>query len=64
MIEKKKVEFSFEVKEESQRQSFPEIEEVQELIDKAAENYELLRSLGNFKEAKSCLEKLRDIKFA
>jgi hypothetical protein len=44
MIEVKKKDFSFEVKEELE--NFNEIDEVSEFVDKAIENYKVLRALG------------------
>ena len=44
MIEIKKKDFSFDVKEELQ--NFNEIDEVSEFVDKAIENYKVLRALG------------------
>lgn len=44
LVEKKRKDFSFEVSDVLK--NYPEIDEVSEMIDKAVENYRVLRTLG------------------
>ena len=50
MLEKKKLEFSFEVKED--RHKYPEIEEVREAIEKSELKIQLYKRAGMMEEAK------------
>jgi hypothetical protein len=61
-MEVKKKEFSFEVKEELE--NFPEIEDVTEMIEKAIENYRVLRGLGQIEEANEVKDKIKEMKFS
>lgn len=54
MIEQKKMEFSFEVSEE--KKHFPEMDDIQEMINKAEESYRLFKKTGRIKEAKQIKE--------
>lgn len=42
----------------------PEVEAVQEIIDKTIENYKMCKKLGQLDEAKIVKDKLREIKYA
>jgi hypothetical protein len=52
MMEEKLKEFSFEVKPISERKHFKEVDDIQEMIDKAEESYKLFKKTGRVKEAK------------
>lgn len=56
------MEFSFEVSEE--KKHFKEMDDIQEMIDKAEESYRLFKKTGRIKEAKQIKEKLMEAKFA
>lgn len=58
MIEKKKMEFSFEVKEK--REKIPEIEEVKETIDKGEDAISLYLKAGRYQEAKKLKQSLSE----
>ncbi len=62
MIELKKREFSFEVREELQ--NFSEIDEVAGMVETAIENYRVMRSLGQFEEAREVRDKVKEMKYA
>lgn len=64
MMEEKLREFSFEVKPLQQRQHFKEVDDIQEMIEKAEESYKLFRKTGRIKEAKLIKSKLLESKFA
>ena len=63
-MEAKALEFSFEVLPESERQHFPEMDDLQSMIDKAEESYRLYRRTGRGKEAKMVRMKLEEALFA
>ena len=56
------MEFSFEVAEE--KKHYPEIDDIQEMIDKAEESYKLFKKTGRVKEAKLIKKKLEEARFA
>ena len=56
--------FSFEVLPESQRKYFPELDDLQGMIDKAEESYRLFKKTGRGKEAKLVKQKLEEALFA
>lgn len=56
--------FSFEVLPESKRTHFPELDDLQVMIDKAEESYRLFKKTGRGKEAKMVKEKLEEALFA
>ena len=62
MMKEKLREFSFEVNED--KKHFPEMEDVQEMIDKAEESYRLLKKTGRVKEAKQIKRRLEEALFA
>ena len=62
MIELKKKEFSFEVKQDLQY--YVEIDQVTELVNKAIENYKILKKLGQMEEAREVKSKVKEMKFA
>jgi len=62
MIEQKMMEFSFEVSEE--RKHYPEVDDIQEIIDKAEESYKLFKKTGRRMEAKEIKKKLEEARFA
>lgn len=57
-------EFSFEVLPEAERSHFPEMDDLQAMIDKAEESYRLFRRTGRGKEAKMVRQKLEEAIFA
>mmetsp|Transcript_40280 Transcript_40280/g.29696 ORF Transcript_40280/g.29696 Transcript_40280/m.29696 type:complete len:171 (+) Transcript_40280:804-1316(+) len=61
-MEERMMEFSFEVREE--KQHFPEMDDIQEMIDKAEESYKLFKKTGRSQEAKEIKERLEEAKFA
>jgi hypothetical protein len=58
----KLMEFSFEVS--PNKKHFKEIDDVQEMIDKAEESYKLFKKTGRIKEAKMIKAKLEEAKYA
>lgn len=56
------MEFSFEVSEE--KKHFKELDDIQEMIDKAEESYKLFKKTGRIKEAKLIKEKLEEAIYA
>jgi len=56
------MEFSFEVKEE--KKHYPEIDDIQEMIDKAEESYKLFKKTGRLSEAKEIKDRLEEARFA
>ncbi|CDW73168.1 peptidyl-prolyl cis-trans isomerase d [Stylonychia lemnae] len=62
MMQEKLSEFSFEVS--SEKKHFKEVDDIQEMIDKAEESYKLFRKTGRMKEAKMIKSKLLEAKFA
>jgi hypothetical protein len=50
MLEQKMMEFSFEVAEE--KKHFKELDDIQEMINKAEESYKLFKKTGRINEAK------------
>lgn len=61
-MDQKIKEFSFEVFEE--KKTFPELQDVQEMIEKAEDNYKLFKKTGRIKEAKMIREKLEEALYA
>ena len=62
MMAAKRQEFSFEVAQE--KKYFKEIDDVQEMIDKAEESYRLFKKTGRIKEAKIIKKRLLEALFA
>ena len=56
------MEFSFEIKEE--KVHYKEIDDIQEMIDKAEESYRLFKKTGRVKEAKEMKIKVEEARFA
>jgi hypothetical protein len=56
--------FSFEVLPVGQRNHFPELEDLQGMIDKAEESFRLFKKTGRGKEAKMVKQKLEEALFA
>jgi hypothetical protein len=56
--------FSFEVLPVGKRNNFPELDDLQVMIDKAEESYRLFKKTGRGKEAKMVKEKLEEAQFA
>ena len=56
--------FSFEVLPVGKRNNFPELDDLQIMIDKAEESYRLFKKTGRGKEAKMVKEKLEEALFA
>lgn len=62
MIAKKRLELSFEVKEELE--FHPEFDKIGDLIQQAIQSYILLRKVGKFEEAQDVKLKIKEMKFA
>lgn len=62
MLDQKLMEFSFEVSEE--KKHFKELDDIQEMIDKAEESYKLFKKAGRIKEAKLIKKKLEETLYA
>jgi NurA-like 5'-3' nuclease len=62
MMDAKIQEFSFEVF--PVKKHYPEIDDVQEMIDRAEESYKLFKKTGRIKEAKMIKEKLVEALYA
>lgn len=62
MMQDKLKEFSFEVAKN--KKHFKEVDDIQEMIDKAEESYKLFKKTGRIKEAKLIKSKLLEAKFA
>lgn len=56
--------FSFEVLPEDQRTHYPEMDDLQLMIDRAEESYRLFKKTGRGKEAKVVKQKLEEAIFA
>lgn len=63
-MEAKLREFSFEVLPVEQRKHFPEMDDLQQMIEKAEESYRLFKKTGRGKEAKVVKQKLEEALFA
>jgi hypothetical protein len=63
-MQQKLEDFSFEVLPENKRKHFPELEDLQGMIDKAEESYRLFKKTGRGKEAKLVKQKLEEAIFA
>ena len=64
MIEDKISDFSFEVKPGWEKAHFPEVDDVQVIIDKTIESYRIFKKAGKLKEAKLMKEKIKETKYA
>jgi Fe2+ transport system protein B len=62
MMEQKLTEFSFEVATE--KKHFKELDDIQEMIDKAEESYKLFKKTGRISEAKMIKKKLEEAWYA
>ena len=62
MIVEKTKEFSFEVAKV--KKHFPEIDDIQDMINKAEESYKLFKKTGRIKEAKIIKSKLEESLYA
>lgn len=62
MLDTKVQEFSFEIKQE--KRHFKEVDDIQDMIDKAEESYRLFKRTGRMKEAKVIKQKLVEAKYA
>ena len=63
-MQSKLQEFSFEVLPEDLRQHYPEMDDLQAMIDRAEESYRLFKKTGRGKEAKVVKQKLEEAVFA
>ena len=64
MIEDKIQDFSFEVKPDWENAHFPEVDDVQVIIDKTIESYRIFKKAGKYKEAKLMKDKIKETKYA
>ena len=56
--------FSFEIKDEWYDSRFPELEDIQQILNETVETYRLLKKGGQFKEADMCKAKIRESMYA
>ncbi len=63
-MQAKLADFSFEVLPDSQKRYYPEMDDLQAMIDKAEESYRLFKKTGRGKEAKLVKSKLEEAIFA
>mgnify|MGYP000117640340 FL=1 len=56
--------FSFGIKTGWEKCSFPEINDLQRIVDETVETYRLLKKGGKFKEADMCKAKIKESMFA
>lgn len=64
MIQEKISEFSFEVKPGWDKAHFPEVDDVQVIVDKTIESYRIFKKAGKYKEAQMMKEKIMETKYA
>lgn len=57
-------EFSFEIKKGWENAKFPELLDLQRIIDETVETYRLLKKGGKFQEADMCKIKIKESMFA
>lgn len=57
-------EFSFEIKKGWEHSKFPELLDLQRIIDETVETYRLLKKGGKFQEADMCKVKIKESMFA
>ena len=64
MLKLKKDEFSFEVKEGWEKSWYPEVDDVQVIVEKTIDSYRIFKKAGKFEEAALMKEKIRETKYA
>lgn len=56
--------FSFEIKKGWQDSQFPELNDLQHIVNESIETYRLLKKGGKFKEADMCKMKIKESMYA
>ena len=56
--------FSFAIKDGWQTSQFPELEDIQHIVNESIETYRLLKKGGKFKEADMCKGKIKESMYA
>jgi len=64
MVQLKKHDFSFEVKDEWRNFYLPECDDVDNIVNNTIETYRILKKVGKFKEAEMVREKIKETKYA
>ena len=64
MVAKQIKSFSFVVKDGWQNSHYPELDDLQTLVNNTIESYVILRKSGKFKEAEMMKEKIKETKYA
>ena len=64
IIQEKIKEFSFEIKEGWESETFKEVEDVDVIVDKTIESYRILKKAGKHKDAELMKDKIKETKYA
>ena len=64
MVEVKKRDFSFEVKDDWKTFHIPEVDDVDNIVNNTIETYRILKKAGKFKEADMMKTKIKETKYA
>ena len=64
MVEQKIDDFNFEIKSGWENSYYPELDDIQEMINNALDSFRILGKAGKFDEAKMMLNKVREMKYA
>ena len=64
MVKHKMGSFSFEVKHGWHDTHYPEIDDIQTIVDNTMESYRILKRAGKFNEAKICRQKIVETIYA
>jgi len=64
MVQVKKNDFSFEVKDEWRNFWLPECDDVDNIVNNTIETYRVLKKIGKFKEAEMMKDKIKETKYA
>ena len=64
MLQLKIAEFSFEVKSGWENSWYPEVDDVQVIVDKTIESYRILKKAGKFQDAEMIKERIKETKYA
>jgi hypothetical protein len=60
MVVQKIKDFSFEVKDGWEKAWYPEVDDVQVIINNVTESYKIFKKAGKFKEARLMKEKIKE----
>lgn len=64
MVSEKIHEFSFEIKPDWRLAHFPEVDDVNCVVEKTIESYQILKKAGKFQDADMMRDKIRETKYA